>query len=484
VTPGREGASSPGDGRSSPGDGTASTGDRAGAASTAAGGVRPGASGPLEGLRVVEVSTMMAGPYAATLMGDLGADVIKVESHYGDESRHVGPERDGERSAYLSLNRSKRGMVLDLRRPGAQDVFAALVASADVVISNIREPAMTRLGLDYDSVRRHRADVIWVGVTAFGADGPYAGRPGIDFLIQGYAGLLALNGNPGAPTVRVTVPLIDTLTSVLVCTAALAALRSRDATGEGQRVDVSLLDALLHAQAAGLGSYLITGEETPRTGNRSLYFAPSGVYHTRDGHELVITCPSERFFAKLCDALGTDWLSDDRFATIDGRLENQDALDAEIDARCRQSDRDDLVRRLVEADVLTAPILGVAEVVDDPQVRHNKMVVTTEHSRVGPVQVTGVPLHFAGTPGRVQLPPPAQGEHTAEILAELGFDAERVAELAADGSVGLAGGGAPGGDVPGGDGSGGDAPGDGPVDGAPGYGSRAAGDVADPTAAR
>lgn len=396
-------------------------------------------AGPLVGLRVVEISTMMAGPYAATLLGDLGADVIKVESHYGDESRHLGPERGGERSAFLSLNRSKRGMVLDLRRPGAQDVFAALVAGTDVVITNVREPALGRLGLDYDSVRAHRDDVIWVGVTAFGADGPYAGRPGIDFLIQGYAGLLALNGEPGGPTVRVTVPLIDTLTSVLVCTAALAALHSRAATGEGQRVDVSLLDALVHAQAAGLGSYLVTGEETPRTGNRSLYFAPSGIYGTRDGEQVVITCPSERFFAKLCEALETDWTSDERFATIEGRLENQDALDAAISARTRDFDRDDLVRRLVDADVLTAPILGVAEVPDDPQVRHNSMVVTTDHSRLGPVRVTGVPLHFGSTPGRVALPPPVLGEHTAAILAGLGFDPGRVAELVADGSVGVAG---------------------------------------------
>ncbi len=397
-----------------------------------------GSGGPLAGLKVVEISTMMAGPYAATLMGDLGADVIKVESPYGDESRHLGPGRGGERSAFLSLNRSKRGMVLDLRRPGAQEVFGELVAGTDVVITNVREPALGRLGLDYESVRRHRADVIWIGVTAFGADGPYAGRPGIDFLIQGYAGLLALNGEPGGPTVRVTVPLIDTLTSVLVCTAALAALHSRAATGEGQRVDVSLLDALVHAQAAGLGSYLITGEETPRTGNRSLYFAPSGIYGTRDGRQVVITCPSERFFAKLCDALEANWLSDERFATIEGRLANQDALDAAIDARCRTLDRDELVRRLVEADVLTAPILAPREVPDDPQVLHNEMVVTTEHSRLGPVRVTGVPLHFGGTPGGVRRAPPVQGEHTAEILAELGFGAERLAELVADGSVELA----------------------------------------------
>ncbi len=393
------------------------------------------ASGPLHDLRVLEISTMMAGPYAATLLGDLGADVLKIESHYGDESRHLGPGRDGERSAFLSLNRSKRDIVLDLRRPDAREVFARLVATADVVITNVREPALSRLGLDYEDVRRHRHDIIWIGVTAFGADGPYAGRPGIDFLIQGYAGLLALNGEPDGPPVRVTIPLIDTLTSVLVTTAALAAVHSRAATGEGQRIDVSLLDALVHAQAAGLGSYLVTGDETPRTGNRSLYFAPSGIYGTKDGKSVVITCPSERFFEKLCAALDVDWVRDPRFENIDRRLENEDALDSAIEERCRGFDSDELLERLTAADVLSAPLNEVGDVVADPQILHNQMIVTTEHEKLGPVSVTGVPIHFAGTPSSVRQPPPLQGQHTAEILAELGYGSEKIAELVRDGAV-------------------------------------------------
>lgn len=377
--------------------------------------------GPLAGLRVLDISTMMAGPYAATLLGDLGADVIKVESPRGDDSRHLGPSRGGERSAFLSLNRSKRGIMLDLHEAEAQGVFARLVATTDIVITNVREPALSRLGVDYDSVRRHRDDVIWIGVTAFGADGPYAGRPGIDFLVQGYAGLLALNGEPDGPPVRVTVPMVDALTSTLVTTAALAAVHHRTRTGEGQRVDVSLLDALVHAQAAGLGSYLITGEETPRTGNRSLYFAPSGIYGTRDDKAVVITCPSQRFFEKLCAALGTAWHTDDRFATIEARLANQDELDRVIDTRCRELDADDVVERLVAADVLTAPLNPIAAVPDDPQVRHNDMVVEVDHTKIGTVKVTGVPLHFHRSPGAVRLAPPSLGEHTAEILAELGL---------------------------------------------------------------
>ena len=396
---------------------------------------RQASPGALAGLRVLDLSTMMAGPYAATLLGDLGADVIKIESPYGDESRHLGPARGSERSAFLSLNRNKRDIVLDLRQDDAQEAFARLVATADVFITNIREPALTRLGLDYEQIRRHREDIIWVGVTAFGNDGPYAGRPGIDFLIQGYAGLLALNGEPDGPPVRVTVPLIDTLSSVLASTAALAALHTRTTTGEGQRIDISLLDALIHAQAAGLGSYLVTGDETPRTGNRSLYFAPSGIYGTKDGRKVVITCPSQRFFTKLCDALDVDWLSDPRFANVDIRAQHQDELDELVEARCNDFSRDELMERLIAADVLTAPVNAVREVPEDPQIRHNEMIVTTEHETLGEVTVTGVPIHMRGTPGGVHRPPPLQGQHTEEILTELGYDAKRVSELLESGAA-------------------------------------------------
>ena len=196
-------------------------------------------AGPLAGLRVLDLSTMLAGPYAATLLGDLGADVIKIESHYGDESRHLGPKRGDERGPYLSLNRSKRDMVLDLQQSDAQAVFAKIVATADIVVTNVREPAMSKLGINYEQIKKHRPDIIWIWVTSFGADGPYAGRPGIDFLAQGYTGVLTLNGEPKGAPVRTGFPAVDVMTSLLVVNAAQAALRVRDATGEGQRIEVS-----------------------------------------------------------------------------------------------------------------------------------------------------------------------------------------------------------------------------------------------------
>lgn len=381
---------------------------------------------------------MLAGPYAATLLGDLGADVVKVESHYGDDSRHLGPERDGQRSPFLSLNRNKRSLVLDLQQAAAQPVFARLAATSDVVITNVREPALSKLGLAYEQVKAHRPDVIWVGVTAFGPDGPYAGRPGIDFLAQGYAGLLSLNGDPNGNPVRVTVPLVDVMTSELVVTGVLAALLVRGKTGQGQRIDVSLLDALVHAQASGLGAWFLKKEVTPRTGNRSQYFAPSGVYPCRDGKGIVITCPSDKFFGNLCRALEVDWATDPRFAKIAARLQRQDELDGVLTARCRDFDRDDLLRRLIAADVLSAPIHEIQDVAADVQVRHNDMIVTTEHATLGALEVTGVPVKLRGTPGSVRLSPPVHGQHSVEILGTLGFSADEVATLTRDRTIGVA----------------------------------------------
>jgi crotonobetainyl-CoA:carnitine CoA-transferase CaiB-like acyl-CoA transferase len=233
----------------------------------------------------------------------------------------------------------------------------------------------------------------------------------------------------------VTVPLVDVMTSLLVATGVLAALRVRSATGEGQRIDVSLLDAVVHAQASSLGAYFLTGEPPPRTGNRSQYFAPSGVYECADGRRMCITCPSEKFFRNLCHALEVRWADDPRFQTIELRLKNEEALDREIARCCAGLERDELLERLIGADVLAAPVNEIPEAARDPQIRHNAMIVTTEHATLGPLDVTGVPIRMHGTPGSIRRAPPLKGEHTEEVLAELGYRAEEISRLLAEGAV-------------------------------------------------
>jgi crotonobetainyl-CoA:carnitine CoA-transferase CaiB-like acyl-CoA transferase len=289
--------------------------------------------------------------------------------------------------------------------------------------------------LNYEQVRAHKADIVWIGVTAFGPDGPYAGRPGIDFLAQGYTGVLSLNGEPDGAPVRTGFPAVDVMTSLLVSNAALAALRVRDQTGDGQRIEISLLDALMHAQASSIGPYLTADFVPPRTGNRSLYFAPSGCYPTRDGKYVVITTPAEKFFGKLCRALEVDWDSEERFRSIDARLANEDELDAVVSRRTSEFTREELVEKLIAADVLTAPINEVEDVVKDPQILHNEMIVSTDHPALGKVDVTGMPIKFYKTPGSIRLHPPMLGEHTNELLQELGYSERDVAALQSSGLV-------------------------------------------------
>ena len=392
-------------------------------------------SGALDGVRVLDMGTMLAGPYGATLLGDLGADVIKVESPLGDDSRFLGPTCKGERTPFLSINRNKRGVVLDLRLQTAHPIFAKLAATSDVFITNIREPALSKLGLSYEQVRVHRPDIIWVCVTAFGSDGPYARRPGIDFLAQGFAGLLAMNGERDGDPVRVTVPMVDVLSSSLVANGVLAALIERGRSGKGQRIDVCLLDALMHAQCSGVGSYLLGGEVPPRTANRSQYFAPSGVYKASDGGSVCITCPSQKFFVYPCEALEVSWHEEERFSTIDLRLDNEDALDEKLNERIAQIARDDVLERLWAKDVLCAPVKPMDEVVQDPQVRHNEMIVPVKHTKCGDIEVTGVPIKMRGTPGSVRRAPPLKGEHTRDLLLELGFSDDEIEELHTNKSV-------------------------------------------------
>jgi crotonobetainyl-CoA:carnitine CoA-transferase CaiB-like acyl-CoA transferase len=390
-------------------------------------------SGPLTDIRVIDAGTMIACPYAATLLGDLGADVIKIEPPAGDEMRHLGRERAGETGSFVGINRNKRGIVLDLDTGSGREALGRLAESADVVITNIREPALSRLGLSYEQLREHRPEIIWAGVSTFGTSGPYAGRPGVDALAQALCGIPMLNGTPDQPPARLNMPIADVMSSLLVANGVLAALHERERTGRGQKVEVALVDALVHGLANALGNYFIDGWVMPRTGNRSPYFAPSGIYACADGGLVFISCPTEKFFRNLCKASDAGWDTDVRFQTPEGRLANEEALDAELSAFCVSKAVDELMERFSTHDVMASPVNSLPEVCSDPQLRHNRMFVELPHPALGAVRVTGVPVRLNLTPGGVYRAPPTLGQHSLEVLGDLGYTAEELDAFLRDG---------------------------------------------------
>ncbi len=375
----------------------------------------------LEDIRVLDAASMMAGPYGATLLGDLGADVIKLEPPNGDETRRIGPRTETDSGVFVGINRNKRSIAVDLRTEEGSEVLGALVDWADVLVENLRPRAKARLGLDWETLHARNPRLVSVGVSTFGADGPYAGRPGIDPVAQAVSGLLNVTGPAGGDPVKAGPPVADAMASVLVAYGALSALWARQRTGEGQRVDVSLIDGLIHLQAPYTGQYFLLGRQQPRLGNSIDWYAPYNAYRCADGRFVHLACYNDKFFANLCAALGRPELaSDERFRGNAERLAHRDELDELISGWLAERPRDAALEVLWSHDVIVGPVNDYAEVFADPQVLHNEMVVETDHAS-GPLRVTGVPVKLSATPGAVRRPPPGLGEHTAEVLAELGL---------------------------------------------------------------
>jgi crotonobetainyl-CoA:carnitine CoA-transferase CaiB-like acyl-CoA transferase len=383
----------------------------------------------LEGVNVLDVASMLAGPYCATLLGDLGAEVIKLEPPRGDETRRFGPRRGTDSGVFVGVNRNKRSLRVDLRTEDGQEVLARLVQWADVVVDNLRPQARKTLGLDHEALSAQNPRVISVSLSSFGPDGPYAGRAGIDPVAQALTGFMSVTGPRGGEPTKAGPPVGDATASLLATVGALAALRARETSGVGQQVDASLIDGLVHIQAPYTGQYFLLGTQQPRTGNSIDWYAPYNAYECGDGRFLHLACYNDKFFGNLCAALGRPELTgDERFATNDARLDHRDELDEVISGFLATMPRQQALDLLWDHDVIVGPVNDYADVFTDPQVVHNKMVVDVDHHS-GPLRVTGVPVRLSANPGSVRRPPPGLGEHTAEVLGELGFDAEFVARL-------------------------------------------------------
>ena len=378
-------------------------------------------AGPLHGVKVLDIATMLAGPYGATLLGDLGAEVIKLEPQGGDVSRTMGPTKGDTSGVFHGINRNKRSIMADLRSDDGRRVLRALLDWADVLVTNQLPSVKQALGVDATSLTTSHPALISVSASTFGESGPYAGRPGIDPVAQALSGFMAVTGPRGGEPTKAGPPVADSVASLLVTVGALAALWARSSSGTGQHVEVALIDGLIHVQAPYVGQYFLLGTQQPRSGNTIDWYAPYNSYRCGDGGLIQLACHNDKFFSRLAEAIDRPELAaDERFATNEARLRNRDDLDAAIGAFCAAAPRAEVLDRLWAFDVIVGPVNGYDEVFNDPQVLHNEMVVDLDGPD-GPVRTSGVPLRFSATPGSVRRPPPGPGQHTEEILAELGL---------------------------------------------------------------
>jgi CoA:oxalate CoA-transferase len=385
----------------------------------------------LEGIRVIDLTTFMSGPFASMVLGDLGAEIIKVEQpEEGDASRHIPPYfHKGESLYYLSLNRNKRSMTLNLNTDEGRNIFHGLVKKADVVIDNFRPGVLTKLGADYDRLKEINPKIICCSISAFGGDGPYGSRPAYDLTIQALSGAMSMTGEQGRGPLRLGVPMGDLAGSMWAVVGILAALHHRQRTGEGQFVDIALLDSLVSFITYPALYYSYGGEVPGPLGSGHQAIVPFQVFRTKD-YYLAVACPREKFWVLLCEALDVPELtSDPRFLTMGDRLKNKEELHALLNPIFSQKTNAEWEKSLVKVGVPCAPVHTVDKVFLDPAIQRRGMVISVDHLGET-LRFFGNPIRMSKTPIREYRPPPRLGADNREVLAELlGYSPDEVEKL-------------------------------------------------------
>ncbi len=396
-----------------------------------------GGSPPLDGLTILDLSTQLSGPYCSMLLGDLGADVIKVERPgKGDDARAFPPFLEGQSAPFMTFNRNKRSLALDLKQPRGREICLGLAARADVFLENFRPGVAGRLGVGYEPVSAVNPRIVYCSISGFGQTGPYRERGGFDLIAQGMSGLMSITGEEDGPPLRVPVPLSDLGAGMFGAIGILAALRAREQSGRGQWVDTSLLETPIAWSVYEAASYFATGEVPPRLGAGHRASAPYQPFRTKDGW-LNLGAASQPLWEKLCAVLELPELTKDpRFATGAERVKHRKELAALLQVRFDRESAAHWLARLEAAGVPAGPVLTYDQVFADPQVRHREMEIEVDHPVAGRSRVLGVPVKLSDTPASVRRPAPTLGQHSTEILKTLGCSDEEVAQLRAAGVIG------------------------------------------------
>lgn len=394
-------------------------------------------SGPLAGIKVLDLSRVLAGPYCTMTLGDLGAEIIKVELPGGsDDTRFWGPPFQNDVSAYyLCTNRNKRSITVNLKTEQGKEIIKKLVKQSDVIIHNFKTGTMEKLGFDYESIKQWNERIIYCGITGFGNTGPYKNLAGYDFVIQAMSGLMSITGSEESGPMKVGVAISDVLTGMNAAISILAAINERHHSGIGQSIDISLFDSQVAALVNVASNYLVSGKIPTRLGNEHPNIVPYQTFATKD-REMVVAVGNDGQFKRLCTLLNEEPLAEDeRYATNEKRLENRESLTAILAERFKEKDASEWQSLLNDSGIPCGPINDMQSLFNEEQVKARNMLVEVDHPQAGKVPLVGSPLKLSRTPVSIRKHPPLAGEHNGEVLRELGFTNEEIEQLSQTGVI-------------------------------------------------